>query len=80
MKITIDLPQHIQESLNLTPQQAGKDISLYATLMLYQLGELSSGMAAEMAGISRVELLELCGWDGVSVFQYTAEDVLAELS
>lgn len=47
--------------------------------MLYQLGRLSSGVAAEMAGLSRVEFLTLCGEYGISVFQYTAEELAAEL-
>jgi len=47
--------------------------------MLYQLGKLSSGIAAQMAGLSRVEFLYLCGEYGITVFQYTPEEVEAEL-
>ncbi len=57
-----------------------RDVKLYAALMLYQLGKLSSGMAAQMAGLSRVEFLYLCGEYGISVFQYTSEELDAELA
>ena len=57
-----------------------RDVKLYAALMLFQLGKLSSGMAAQMAGMPRVEFLYLCGEYGISVFQYTPEELEAELA
>lgn len=77
--ITVDLPEEVQRALNRTPGEMGRDVKLYAALMLYQLGKLSSGMAAQMAGIPRVDFLQLCGEYGISVFQYTAEELDAEL-
>ena len=52
---------------------------LYAALMLYQLGKLSSGMAAQMAGIARVQFLTLCGEYGIEVFQITPEELATDL-
>ena len=78
--ISVDLPEEVQSALNRTPGEMSRDVKLYAALMLYQLGKLSSGMAAQMAGISRVEFLQLCGEYGISVFQYTPEELEAELS
>ena len=78
--ITLTVPEQIQHALNRTPTEMGRDVKLYAALMLYQLGKLSSGMAAQMAGLSRVEFLFLCGEYGISVFQYTAEELEAELN
>jgi len=77
--ITVNLSDEVQRALNRTPNEMERDVKLYAALMLYQLGKLSSGMAAEMAGLSRVEFLYLCGEYGVSVFQYTAEELASEL-
>lgn len=78
--ITVDLPEQIEQALNRTPGEMARDVKLYAALMLYQLGKLSSGMAAQMAGLSRVEFLYLCGEYGISVFQYTSEELDAELT
>lgn len=77
--ITVDLPESIQQALNRTSGEMSRDVKLYAALMLYQLGKLSSGLAAEMAGLSRVEFLELCGEYGISVFQYSPDELAAEL-
>ena len=78
--ITVDLPEQIEQALNRTPGEMARDVKLYAALMLYQLGKLSSGMAAQMVGLSRVEFLYLCGEYGISVFQYTSEELDAELA
>jgi len=50
-----------------------------AALKMFELGKLSSGRAAELAGLSRVEFLETCGRYRVSPFNYPPEDVAAEL-
>jgi predicted HTH domain antitoxin len=78
--ITVELPEQVEQALNRTPGEMARDVKLYAALMLYQLGKLSSGMAAQMAGLSRVEFLYLCGEYGISVFQYTTEELDAELA
>lgn len=40
-----------------------------AVLRRYRDGTLSSGRAAEILGVSRIEFLEFCGLWGVSTFQ-----------
>ncbi len=77
--ISVELPETIQQALNRTSGEMGRDVKLYAALMLYQLGKLSSGLASEMAGLTRVEFLELCGEYGISVFQYSPDELAAEL-
>ncbi|GJM42565.1 MAG: hypothetical protein DHS20C20_28470 [Ardenticatenaceae bacterium] len=77
--IMVDFPETVQKALNRTTGEISRDVKLYAALMLYQLGKLSSGVAAQMAGISRVEFLHLCGEYGISVFQYSSEELAAEL-
>ena len=66
--------------MNRTHDEMARDVKLYAALMLFQLGKLSSGMAAQMAGMPRVQFLELCGEYGISVFQYTAKELAVELT
>ena len=58
---TFQLSDQLQLALNRTPEELARDFRLYTALMLFQLGKLSSGMAAEMAGIPRVLFLDLCG-------------------
>lgn len=47
---------------------------------LFEMVELSSGQAAEMAGITKREFLETVGKYGVSIFQYDADELKAGLA
>ncbi|MBM3887623.1 MAG: UPF0175 family protein [Verrucomicrobia bacterium] len=51
-----------------------------AALKLYESGRLSSGMAAELAGMSRVDFLLACGQHGVTVFQQTDEELKSDVA
>jgi len=66
------------------PSQLTKDeleahIRLMAALKMFELGKVSSGKAAELAGISRIEFLETCGRYKVSVFNYPEDEIEKEL-
>lgn len=78
--ITIAIPDSIRQMLNRTPEEMGRDVRLYAALMLFRLGKLSSGAAAEMAGIPRVMFLDLCADYGIPISQMTAEELQRELA
>ena len=62
-----------------TPEELEAQIRLMAALKMFELGKLSSGKAAELAGLSRVEFLEMCGRYRVSIFNYPPEELEAEL-
>ena len=47
--LTVHLPGEIRQMLNRTPEELARDLRLYAALMLFRSGKLSSGAAAEMA-------------------------------
>ena len=51
-----------------------------AALKMFELGKVSSGKAAELAGMSRVEFIETCGRYHVSVFNYTPEELEKEIN
>ena len=50
-----------------------------AALKMFELGKVSSGKAAELAGMSRVEFIETCGRYRVSAFNYTPEELEKEI-
>jgi predicted HTH domain antitoxin len=58
---------------------AKPSVPLMTALKMFELGKLSSGKAAELAGMSRVEFLEACGRYRVSVFNYPDDEIEAEL-
>ncbi len=78
--LVIQVPGEICEMLNRTPEEFSRDVRSYAALMLYRLGKLSSGAAAEMAGVPRVMFLDLCAEYDTPVSQITGDDLRRELS
>jgi predicted HTH domain antitoxin len=44
----------------------------------YELHLVSQGRAAEIAGLSRAEFMDALGRYGVSPFQQTADDIVAD--
>jgi len=61
------MPEQVLEKLNRTHTELSDDLKLYAALMLYQQGKFSSNLASEMAGIPRVQFLELCEKYDISI-------------
>lgn len=55
------------------------DIRMTLAAKLYELGTLSGGQAAELAGVSKREFLESLGRYGVSLFGYTADELKQDL-
>lgn len=63
--LTIQLPDNIDE----------KYVKMQLAAHLFDKGMMTSGQAAEMAGISKREFIETVGQFGVSIFGETAEDL-----
>lgn len=76
-KATIEVPEEVRLSLNVSPEQFSVEIRMAAAAKLYELGRLSSGRAAELAGISRVRFLHEIARYGVASFELS-EDELAQ--
>ncbi|HSB73829.1 MAG TPA: UPF0175 family protein, partial [Candidatus Methylomirabilis sp.] len=67
-------------ALRTTPQGFVKEMRLAAAVKWYELGVLSQSKAAEVAGVTRHELLETLTRFKVSPFQTIAEELADELS
>jgi predicted HTH domain antitoxin len=76
---TLEYPDDLELAVQTTPDELNAQIRLMAALKMFELGKLSSGKAAELAGMSRVAFLEQCGRYRVSVFNYPPEELEAEL-
>lgn len=55
--IQLELPEDPLLSLKETPQNFAEEIKFLAALKLFELGRLSSGRAAQLAGLPRVTFL-----------------------
>jgi predicted HTH domain antitoxin len=78
-QITLEYPDDLESAVQTTPEEMNAQIRLMAALKMFELGKMSAGRAAELAGLSRVEFLETCGRYRVSVFNYPLEELKAEL-
>ena len=65
--ITIDLP----DSLDINDREA----RMVFASKLYEMGKLSMGQAAELAGYSKRTFMELLADYGVSIFNYSPEEL-----
>jgi predicted HTH domain antitoxin len=77
--IQIDLPDETLLSLKETPEHFAQEIKILAAVKLFELGRLSSGRAAQLAGLSRVQFLTILGRYQVSPFALTADDLAQDL-
>jgi len=72
-------PGGFEWAVRLNKRELDQNIRLMAALKMFELGKVSSGKAAELAGMTRVQFLETCGQYRVSVFNYPVEDLEKEL-
>lgn len=58
-EITIDYPEYLANSMRMNKKDFGKEIKVSALVKLFELGKVSSGTAAKVLNIPRVDFLEL---------------------
>lgn len=78
--VSIELPNAAFAALRKTPAEFANEMRIAAAVKWYELGELSQGKAAEVAGLTRAEFITALARLKVSAWQYTAEELEAELS
>lgn len=57
--ISIDYPEFLANSMRLNKHDFGREIKISALVKLFELGKVSSGTAAKVLQISRIEFLEI---------------------
>ncbi len=78
-ELRIKYPSGFELAVHMTKDELEHHIRLMAALKMFELGKVSSGKAAELAGMSRVEFLETCGRYRVSVYNYSPDEAEGEL-
>ncbi len=70
-EVTIEIPEKVLLAEKTDVESFGHEIVRLAAVKLFEIGRLSSGRAAELAGMSRVEFL--LSLNRYKVFPLTAE-------
>ena len=79
MSITLDIPNRVYEALHVTPDEAEPRLKLELAVALYAQNVLSLGKAAELAGMSRLDLNDILAERGITM-HYGQEDLDEDLS
>ncbi len=77
--VKIQLPDTVFSALRKAPDEFVQEMRIAAAVKWYELGEVSQGKAAEVAGLSRSDFISALTRYKVSVLQYTSEELAQEL-
>ena len=80
LEVRMNLPGKASLALKVPAESLGKELVLAAAVKLYELGRLSSGSAAELAGIPKPLFLAKLADYGVCTFDLKKEELLRELT
>ncbi|PYT94782.1 MAG: hypothetical protein DMG36_03640 [Acidobacteria bacterium] len=77
-KITLSIPDETLLALKVNPDQLGAELRLAAAVKLYELGRMSSGAAAKLAGVPRTVFLMRLADYGVDTIKLSEEELRQE--
>ncbi len=78
-QLILDIPESVFATLHQAPHEFVCEMRVAAAIKWYELGRISQGRAAEIAGLTRARFIDALSRYRVSPFQYTAEELIEEL-
>ena len=78
-QVTFSIPDETLLALKATPEVLASRIRFAAAVKLYEMGQLSSGAAAQLAGVPRPYFLSHLADYGVNTFDLGEEELTHDL-
>lgn len=79
-EVMVSLPETTSLALKVPADELGKELLLAAAVKLYELGRLSSGAAADLAGLPKPLFLAKLADYGVCTFDLKKEELQREMT
>lgn len=79
MELVIEYPKRLPDALQQTRAEFEQDARMAMAAKLFEMGRLSSGTAARLAGVDRVTFLLNLHRYGVAMIDLTEEELLTDL-
>ena len=74
-QVLLDIPEDSLLALRVSADEIGEELRMAAAAKLFEIGRLSSGAAAELAGVPKPLFLTRLGDYGVVTFRQTEDEL-----
>lgn len=78
MQINIEYPETLPDALQETPEEFEHEARMAMAVKLFEMKRISSGMAAQLAGVDRVTFLLSLHRYGVAMIAFSEEEVVSD--